>query len=133
MLKIVGSYIEICKPRLVLLLYFTGLTSVLVASSIYGFDWKVILLISIAIITSVMGANATTAYIDRQIDERMFRTRKRPVPDRRISPARNALIFGLVLVITGITIGAFVSLISALFILIGFLDPRVKASMVGGK
>lgn len=125
LLKVFKSYIEICKPRLVLLLYFTGLSSVLMASSIYGYDWKVILLISIAIIISVMGANATTAYIDRQIDKRMARTRKRPVPAGGISPARNALIFGLMLVAAGIIIGAFVNLISALFILLGFLDSAV--------
>jgi protoheme IX farnesyltransferase len=124
-MKVLRSYIVICKPRLVLLLYFTGLASVLVASSIYGYDWKVILLISLAIIISVMGTNATTSYIDRQIDEMMFRTRKRPVPARLISPARNALIFGLVFVVAGITIGALVSLISAVFILIGFIDSAV--------
>jgi protoheme IX farnesyltransferase len=97
----------------------------LMASSIYGYDWKVILLTSIAIIISVMGANATTAYIDRQIDKRMARTRKRPVPAGGISPARNALIFGLLLVAAGIIIGASVNLISALFILLGFLDSAV--------
>jgi protoheme IX farnesyltransferase len=125
LLKVFRSYIEICKPRLVLLLYFTGLTSVLVASSIYGYDWKVIILVSLAIIISVMGTNATTAYIDRHIDDKMVRTRKRPVPAELISPARNALIFGLILVIAGIIIGAFVSFISALFILIGFIDSAV--------
>ena len=95
------------------------------ASSIYGYDWKIILLISIAIITGVMGTNATTAYIDRQIDQRMLRTRKRPVPDRKISPARNALIFGLVLLVTGLIIGAFINLMSALFIFIGFFDGAI--------
>jgi len=125
LLRVFKGYIEICKPRLVLLLYFTGLASMLVASSIYGYDWKVILIVSIAIIISIMGANATTAYIDRQIDSKMFRTRKRPVPAELISPARNALIFGLTLVIAGIIIGAFVSYFSAVFIFIGFFDSAI--------
>jgi protoheme IX farnesyltransferase len=124
-LKSVKVYVDICKPRLVLLLYFSGFTSLLIASSIYGYKWKVIILMSLAIILSVMGANSTTAYIDRKIDGIMFRTKDRPVPSGIISPPWKALLFGLVLLVTGIVIAVFVNYLSALFILIGFLDSAL--------
>jgi len=42
------------------------------------------------------GANALNHYLDRDIDERMGRTRRRPVPGRRIAPGY-ALAFGVLL------------------------------------
>lgn len=42
------------------------------------------------------GANALNHYLDRDIDERMGRTRRRPVPGRRIA-AGHALAFGVLL------------------------------------
>ncbi len=128
--RVFKGYIIISKPRLVLLLYFTGLTSVLVASSLYGYSWKVFLLISLAIILSVMGSNASTAYIDRQVDGMMSRTGRRPVPSGIISPARNALIFGLIFVSAGIIIAAFISYLSAIFIMLGFIDSAIIYNLI---
>jgi len=119
------AYIIITKPRLVVLLYFTGLASILIASSIYGFYWQKITLISISIILSVMGSNATTAYIDREMDSVMSRTVKRPVPTGIIKPAVNALIFGTALVVIGIVLAGLVNLFAAIFIFLGFLDSAV--------
>jgi protoheme IX farnesyltransferase len=45
---------------------------------------------------SAGGANAINCYVDRDIDEIMPRTRKRPLPQHRIEP-RSALVFGIVL------------------------------------
>jgi protoheme IX farnesyltransferase len=45
---------------------------------------------------SAGGANAINCYIDRDIDELMTRTRRRPIPSHRVEPI-NALIFGTVL------------------------------------
>jgi heme o synthase len=122
---LIKSYIDISKPRLVLLLYFTAFSSLMIASSIYGYDLKKIIFISIAIIFSVMGSNASTAFIDRKIDGVMSRTNKRPVPSGKIYPARNALIYGLVMVLIGIIIACFISYLSAIFLLLGFLDSAI--------
>jgi protoheme IX farnesyltransferase len=121
----IKSYIEISKPKLVLLLYFTSFSSMAIASSLYGFDWVKILLISLAIILSVSGSNATTAFIDKDMDIVMQRTNQRPVPSGKIYPPRNALIYGLVLVFIGITIAGFINYLSAIFIFLGFLDSVV--------
>lgn len=122
---ILKSYIEISKPCLVLLLYFTALTSIIIASSLYGYNLIKILLISLAIIFSVSGSNAATAFIDIDMDIVMQRTNQRPVPSGKIYPPRNALIYGLVLVFIGITIAGFINYLSAIFIFLGFLDSVV--------
>lgn len=121
----IKNYIEISKPRLVFLLYFTGLASMLISSELYGYDVKKIVLASIGIILGVMGANATTAYIDRKMDTVMERTGKRPVPTGRIDPPINALFFGLSLVIIGAIIVGSLSYLSAVFLLLGFFDSAV--------
>jgi protoheme IX farnesyltransferase len=121
----IKSYIEISKPKLVLLLYFTSFSSMAIASSLYGFDWVKILLVSLAITLSVSGSNATTAFIDKDMDIVMQRTNQRPVPSGKIYPPRNALIYGLVLVFIGITIAGFINYLSAIFIFLGFLDSAV--------
>ena len=43
------------------------------------------------------GANAVNMYIDRDIDDRMARTRLRPIPSGRMQP-REVLAFGILLV-----------------------------------
>jgi heme o synthase len=123
--KTLKGYIAITKLKLVVLLFFTGFASALIASTIYGFDLKAIGLISAAIILSVMGSNAATAYIDRDMDVVMPRTSKRPVPSGIISPARNALIFGILLVIAGIALSALTSWLAAVFVALGFLDSAI--------
>ncbi len=86
------NYLEISKPRSVILLYFTAFTSMLIASSIYGFDAKKLILISAAVILGVMGANATTNYIDRKIDAMMERTKKRAIASGKINPPKKGLV-----------------------------------------
>ena len=90
-------------------------------------------MISAAIILSVMGSNAATAYIDRDMDVVMARTSKRPVPSGVISPARNALIFGIVLVLAGIAISALTGWLTAIFIFLGFLDSAIIYNAISKK
>lgn len=121
----IKNYIEISKPRLVFLLYFTGLASMIIASELYGYDIKKIIIASIGIILGIMGANATTAYIDRKMDRIMKRTSKRPVPTGRIDPPVNALFFGLSLLIIGVILVGYLSYLSAVFLLLGFFDSAI--------
>jgi protoheme IX farnesyltransferase len=118
---------------LVALLFFTGFASVIIASTFYGFDLKSIGLISAAIILSVMGSNATTAYIDREMDTVMERTGRRPVPSGVITPARNALIFGIVLVTAGIALSALTGWLATVFIALGFLDSAIIYNAISKK
>ncbi len=120
----VRYYLEICKPRTVCLLYFTALTSIIIASSIHGFDTRKIIMISVAIILGVMGSNAAANFFDREMDSTMMRTRNRAIPSGKISP-RSAIIFALILVAAGTVLAAAIDHLSAVFLLLGFLDSAV--------
>ena len=119
------NYLEISKPRSVILLYFTAFTSMIIASSIYGFDAKKFVLLSAAVILGVMGSNATTNYIDRKIDAMMERTKKRAIASGRINPPKKGLVFALILVLSGMAIAAYVNWLSALFLFLGFFDSAI--------
>ena len=60
----------------------------------------------------------------------MSRTSKRPVPSGLINPARNALIFGIILVFTGIAVAAVINWLAAIFIFLGFLDSAVIYNLI---
>ncbi len=120
-----GNYLEISKPRSVALLYFTALSSMIVASTVYSFNWLKIILLSIAVILGVMGANATTNYIDRKIDSEMERTKSRAIASGKIKPAFKGLVFALVLVFSGISIAFYINWLSALFLFLGFFNSAI--------
>ena len=59
------------------------------------------------------GASAFNEYFERNLDARMLRTRTRPIPDGRLSPA-DALTFSLIISTAGIVyLAAFVNLLTA--------------------
>jgi heme o synthase len=105
----------------------------IIASSIYGYNWIKIFLISISVILGVSGSNATTAFIDRDMDIIMQRTNRRPIPAAKINPPQNALIYGLILVFCGIVVASFVNYLSAIFIFIGFLDSAIIYNLLTKK
>jgi protoheme IX farnesyltransferase len=66
---------------------------------------------------AIGGAQALNAYIDRDLDRKMERTRNRPLAAGRISPA-SALVFGITLAtVSFIVMGLVVNLMSALLTL----------------
>jgi protoheme IX farnesyltransferase len=89
------SYADLTKPRLLPLVLFTGLPALGMAAGGWpslGFAVLTILGISLA----AASANTLNAYLERDKDALMDRTRRRPLPMGRIAP-RAALGFGLVL------------------------------------
>jgi heme o synthase len=94
-----SSYLELTKPRIVLLLLITTVPAMILARGGVPSLW----LIAATLVGGTMsagGANAINQYVDRDIDEVMTRTRRRPLPARAIEP-RRALAFGIVLGVTG--------------------------------
>ena len=85
------------KPGIMLLLLTTTLGAMLVAGA--GVGWPSLGLVGATLLGGVLasgGASALNCYLDRDIDIVMARTRKRPLPTGRLTPAqvRN---FGLLL------------------------------------
>lgn len=89
------TWADLTKPRLLPMVLFTGLPVFgLAAGGWPGTGFAALTLLGIAL--AAASANTLNAYIERDIDARMERTRTRPLPMGRIAP-RAALRFGLAL------------------------------------
>ena len=97
----VRDYVEVSKPRIVVVLVITAVTSLLAATRFdstpdIAWDttaWNLGFLTLTGALAS-MGASALNHYYDRDIDKIMERTAKRPIPAGRLS-ARNVLAYGI--------------------------------------
>jgi len=102
------DYIEVLKPKETSLLLFIGLCSFLISAKVNtGFSAGDFLMVILAILLGSAGANGLTNYLDREVDSRMKRTCKRPLPDKRINPPEKALPL-IILLITGGLISAYI-------------------------
>lgn len=92
-----AAYVELTKPRIVLL----ELVAVLVALHIAtdygapGSAWSAALWVAVAVGTGLVAgsANAVNQWIERELDAKMPRTKGRPLPSGRLTPDE-ALCFG---------------------------------------
>lgn len=108
-----AAYFALTKPRIIELLLVTTVPSMVVAQRGWP-SWLLVLNTLIGGALSAGGANAINCYLDRDIDEVMPRTKRRPLPMHRVEPAR-ALAFGIVLgVVAFAYLWATVNLVSAL-------------------
>jgi protoheme IX farnesyltransferase len=90
----VADWIALLKPRVVMLVVFTGWIGMVIAP---GHLHPVLAFTAILCITVAAGASgAINMWYDRDIDRLMRRTRNRPIPGGRIAPAE-ALGYGVVL------------------------------------
>ena len=87
------AYVALTKPRIIVLLLFTALGGMFLAAQ-GAPDLLVILVVLTAGALASAGANALNQWFDRDIDEAMSRTRKRPVVVGTI-PNSHAIAFGI--------------------------------------
>lgn len=87
---------EISKPRIIILLVITAVTSMYAASKLVGPELDNFGLIHIIIAGTLAsaGSSALNHYYDRDIDLKMKRTSVRPIPSGRLK-ANHALVYGL--------------------------------------
>src|SRR6266550_2213151 len=85
--------IALTKPRIISLLLVTTIAPMFVAGHP---SWQLVLAVFIGGYLMAGGANAVNMYMDRDIDDRMSRTRLRPIPSGRMQP-REVLAFGVLL------------------------------------
>ena len=113
--------IEISKPRIVVLLVITAVTSMYAASKLVGPEldnWGLIHIIIAGSLASA-GSSALNHYYDRDIDPLMKRTSTRPIPSGRIK-SNHVLIYGLAVSIISVIYGALaLNYLSAFFIALG--------------
>jgi protoheme IX farnesyltransferase len=117
----IKEIIEISKPRIVVLLVITAVTSMYAASKLIGPELDIWGLIHIIIAGGLAsaGSSALNHYYDRDIDPLMERTSTRPIPSGRIKP-NSVLIYGLAVSVISVVYGALaLNYVSAFFIALG--------------
>ena len=117
----IKEIIEISKPRIVILLVITAVTSMYAASKFVGPEldnWGLVDIIIAGGLASE-GSSALNHYYDRDIDPLMKRTSTRPIPSGRIKP-NQVLIYGLVVSAVSVIYGVLaLNYVSAFFIALG--------------
>lgn len=90
-----AMYYEMSRPRVLLLVIFTGLPTLIMGQQVTP---SILFAAWVILGTALSGAacSVLNAYLDRDIDARMARTQNRPLPAAVLAPNR-ALRFGLVL------------------------------------
>jgi heme o synthase len=101
---VLRAYVALTKPRIVELLLVTTVPAMVVAAG----GWPDLGLVLVVLVGGSLAAGAASAlncYIDRDIDQLMRRTKRRPLPAHSVTP-RSALIFGLVLAVVAVALMA---------------------------
>lgn len=108
--------VGLTKPRIISLLLLTTVAPMYVAGRP---SWQLVSIVLIGGYLMAGGANAINMYLDRDIDDRMSRTRLRPLPSGRMNPVA-VLAFGVALAT------------AATFILARYANPLTAVFALGG-
>ncbi|MBI5666611.1 MAG: protoheme IX farnesyltransferase [Chloroflexi bacterium] len=123
------TYLELAKLRIVLLLLFTTLTAMVIAADGIP-DLAILLPTLIGGALAAAGSSAINQYLDRDMDAKMARTSRRPIPSGRVEPV-NALFFGLALVAWSVLVlGLWVNWLAAGLALFGGLYYVILYTMI---
>ena len=117
---------EISKPRIVVLLVITAVTSMYAASKLVDgapdLQYIDYLHIIIAGALASAGSSALNHYYDRDIDPKMTRTSTRPIPSGRMA-APHVMYYGLAVSCVSVIYGFFaLNAVSAFFIAVGIFS-----------
>jgi len=93
--SLVADLLALTKPRVISLLLVTAVAPMYMTDLGYP-SGRLVLWVLLGGYLMAGGANAINMWFDRDIDDRMSRTKKRPVPAGRVSGAQ-ALVFGVAL------------------------------------
>jgi protoheme IX farnesyltransferase len=122
----ISEIIEISKPRIIVLLVITAVTSMYAASKLVSgtsqLEYLDYLHIIVAGALASAGSSALNHYYDRDIDPKMSRTSGRPIPSGRMT-ASNVLLYGLIVSCVSVIYGFFaLNAVSAFFIAVGIFS-----------
>ncbi|HEY7524235.1 MAG TPA: heme o synthase [Candidatus Limnocylindrales bacterium] len=122
-LETVRAYVALTKPRIIELLLVTTVPAMVLATrDLPGVELpafgRLVFWTLLGGSLAAGSANAINCYLDRDIDELMMRTRRRPLPAHQVEPAR-AVAFGIAVGVVSIAVMAvFVNLVSAFLTLL---------------
>ena len=95
----VMAYVMLTKPRIITLLLITTVPAMVLAQRGFPPLWLIAATLWGGMLTAG-SANAFNQYLERAIDQKMERTRSRPLPSRDVAPSR-ALAFAILVGIAG--------------------------------
>lgn len=125
-----GDYLELCKPRVVLLMLLTTWVGMLLASPVPLFPWHAFFFGTIGIACAAASGAAINHLVERHIDIHMRRTQDRPIAGGRITPLRG-MCFALFLGCTGLGILIyFVNVLTACLTLISLIGYALFYTLV---
>ena len=107
--------LALTKPRIISLLLVTTIAPMYVAGSP---SWQLVVAVFVGGYLMAGGANAVNMYMDRDIDDRMSRTRLRPIPSGRMR-AEAVLAFGVLCATTATFLLAHVANVLAATLALG--------------
>ncbi|MEM3185311.1 MAG: heme o synthase [Conexivisphaerales archaeon] len=136
------DYLQLTKPKIIPLLLLVAVASAFIAKKSIPSLYTLAALVIAGTLVSA-GSLALNSYLEMDIDAKMRRTRRRPLPSKRIVPPGKALIFALSLLSLGVIISYLtLNVISATFIALGaviyvpvytmYLKPRTVWNIVLG-
>ena len=105
-ISVLRAYVALTKPQIVELLLVTTVPAMMLAAG----GWPDLRILAVVLVGGALAGGAASAlncYIDRDIDQLMRRTKRRPLPAHSVTP-RAVLIFGLTLAVISVALmGAF--------------------------
>lgn len=111
-------YWRLIKSLQTILLLFTGITG-FISSKCPFMSWQLFLLLIVSLFLTISGTTVFNMVWDRDIDARMRRTQKRPLPLGEVS-VRESVILGLLLLMPGLALSFYLSFIYGLVVFAGF-------------
>ncbi len=130
-----SDYLELTKPGITILVLVSMSVGFVLAS---GADFSIVLFLHAALGTLLIagGTAAHNQFIERDLDKKMIRTEKRPLPAQKIRPS-HALLFSLTLMAAGfiyllVMVNPLTGLISGLtsVLYLAFYTPLKRISFV---
>lgn len=118
------QYLALCKPKVVLLIVFTALVGMLLATD--GFpSWQVLIIGNLGIGLAAASGAAVNHWVDQRIDAVMERTQNRPLPTGGIS-STSALVFACSLcLISMFLLVVYINILTALLTLLSVIGYAV--------
>ena len=97
----IADYANLLKPRVMMLVVFTAVTGMVIAPG--DIPWLKAIIATACVAIGAGASGAINMWYDRDIDQFMQRTQKRPIPAGKVEPTR-ALVFGVVLSVLSVVV-----------------------------
>ena len=113
-IEVLKNYLVLAKPKIGLMVLVCSATGFFLAKGTF-FPLELLTFTLFGTFLTVSGSTTLNNFLERDLDSLMERTRKRPLPSGKITPA-SALSYGTILVLAGVGI-----LVAEVNLLTGFL------------